>query len=141
MPANISARMRTPVRCWGARSPTSCWITSWRRWREATRRAVGIATLVEPRLRKRTRTRGALPVAASEDAHSGRSAWRPPPSGRSPLFMGCAVRSPRLISFHFVLQARDARRKNFTVDQHERGLVLDVFEQGNTLPQQNRIDE
>ena len=47
----------------------------------------------------------------------------------------------RLISFHLVLQARDARRENFTVDQHQCSLVLDVFEQGNTLPQQNRIDE
>ena len=46
-----------------------------------------------------------------------------------------------LISFHVVLQAHHARWKNISVHQSKCGLVIDVFEQGKTLPQQYRIDK
>src|SRR5580704_2767735 len=44
-----------------------------------------------------------------------------------------------LISFHVVLQAHHARWKNIGFHQSKCGLVIDVFEQGKTLPQQYRI--
>ena len=46
-----------------------------------------------------------------------------------------------LTSFHVVLQAHHARWKNISVHQSKCGLVIDVFEQGNTLAQQYRIDK
>lgn len=54
-----------------------------------------------------------------------------------PISVGCTV----LISFHVVLQAHHARWKNISVHQSKCGLVIDVFEQGKTLPQQYRIDK
>ncbi len=60
-----------------------------------------------------------------------------PPSDTGAEYQNFTV----LISFHVVLQAHHARWKNISVHQSKRGLVIDVFEQGETLPQQYRIDK